>query len=198
MSDFLSTPGSLYGVDASEIDTNVRFAQNIHTMNPMGIQIKYNVVAKQINVTMIETKLVACKLQFLSLINKYGGICDISFTTSEQFINPGLLLMELRGCSVSDMELDIQEEGNMVAVYHLTVSSIYDVGDPAPWDPVPEDDEEYEDDVREENRKKVYENPDGTPKEAIGLSIDLSSGNAGTDTSNQLNSSADYDDSFVR
>jgi len=134
MTDFLKTPGSLYGVDASEVDTNVRFkiSGEIHTINPTGMNVNYDFESQTIKLTIREAKLVACKFQFFSLINKYGGFCDISFTTSREFVTPELLLMELRDCRIIDVQIDLV--GQMGIVYELSVGSIFDVGDPAPWD----------------------------------------------------------------
>jgi len=132
MNNFSSVPGSLYGVDATEVDVNVRFGKDIHSIN-VSVSIHHNLVTKEIVGTIIESKLVATQLQLLSLVNRYGGICDISFTTSQEFTNPGLLLMELRGCCIQAMQMDL-DEGDLMSVYRISIESIFDVGDPAPWD----------------------------------------------------------------
>ena len=134
MSNFSNVEGALYGVGGDEVDINVRFGEHIHNINPNSISLRYDFSLGTIRCEIIESKLVACKLQLLSLINRYGGICDISLTTSMEFTTPGLLLMELRGCTVLDMNMNIDPTNTITAKYELTVGSMFDVGDPAPWD----------------------------------------------------------------
>jgi len=144
MSDFSNVEGALYGVGGEEIDVNIRFGKHIHNINPNSILLRYDFTLGTIRCKILESKLVACKLQLLSLINRYGSICDISFTTTEEFVTPGLLLMELRGCNILDMTMNIDPTGTVVTEYEITIGSLFDVGDPAPWDPEDMSDEEHE------------------------------------------------------
>ena len=187
MKNFSTVPGSFYGVSGSDLDVNVRFfGGDIHTINPLDIRVttEYSYTTPDqgsiTRCTIKETKLCAVKMQLHSLIQRHGGMFDISLTTSQEFDTPGLLLMEFRKCRIERVEIH-PESDLLITSYDIIIGEIFDVGDPAPWDP-----------------------PLTVEDGAKTIKMDLPQGNAGTVITEgdkpkaHTDASADYDDSFVR